>query len=182
MQWKSFLIVYYTKSTSIIMQQAIIYKRAQVSVSLLVEDEVPKWQERWPEVVNMVGAPIISIQQLSPLIFPLVYTDDFHLLSRNVMRSVILGVINSLSLFNFDNAFMYLNWSLVGDTVSTERRISCWSLSIILWKYSSCYILTNDRVDRSDWTSHIHPYKIRGALMKKYEQNCPSWYFTSMIL
>ena len=30
------------------------------AVSLLMEDEGPKWQESWPEVVNVVGYTIIS--------------------------------------------------------------------------------------------------------------------------
>ena len=36
-----------------------------------------------------------------------VYTAVFPLLSRNVMRSIILGAINALSLLLFDNTLMY---------------------------------------------------------------------------
>ena len=50
---------------------------------------------------------------------PFVYTAYFMLFSRNVMRYVILGAMNALSLSPFDNEFMYWKISLVGDTVST---------------------------------------------------------------
>ena len=41
------------------------------------------------------------------------------------MRSIILGEMNALSLFLFDNAFIYRKRNIVGDTVYTERIISC---------------------------------------------------------
>ena len=41
------------------------------------------------------------------------------------MRFVNLGAMNDLSLSLFDNAFIYWKIILVGDTVSTERIISC---------------------------------------------------------
>ena len=47
------------------------------------------------------------------------------LLSINVMRSIILGAMNDLSLLIFENAFMYWNISLVGDKKIPERIISC---------------------------------------------------------
>ena len=54
------------------------------------------------------------------------YIDSrFPLFSSNAMRYVILVAMNDLSLSLFDNAFMYCNRSLVVDTVSPERVISC---------------------------------------------------------
>ena len=47
---------------------------------------------------------------------PPIYTEDFPLLSINVMISVILGAMNAFSLLLFDNDFMYWNLSLVGKT------------------------------------------------------------------
>ena len=97
------------------------------------------------------------------------YNDRFHecfllylnqilkLLPRNVMRYVILGAINALSLSVFDNEFMYWNIILVGETVYSERIISCWSLIV-----SICSLLLNARVARSDWTSTFIPPR-RGA-------------------
>ena len=46
---------------------------------------------------------------------------DFPLLSINVMRTIILGEINTLILSIFDIAFMCWKRSLVGDTFSPER-------------------------------------------------------------
>ena len=43
----------------------------------------------------------------------------------NVMKTVILGATNALSLSLFDNAFVYWKISFVGETVSPERIISC---------------------------------------------------------
>ena len=45
---------------------------------------------------------------------------DFPLLSINVMRTIILGEINTLILSLFDIAFMYWKRSLVGETFSPE--------------------------------------------------------------
>ena len=52
-------------------------------------------------------------------------TSIFKFLSKNVVRSIILVKMNDLSLSIFDNDFVYWNRSLVGETVYTERIISC---------------------------------------------------------
>ena len=73
--------------------------------------------------------------------------DYIHNLGRNYL----------IRLSHFDNSFMYWKISIVRDTVSPERLIYCWSLRIMLWKYSICSPLLNDRVDRSDWISPFIP-------------------------
>ena len=54
-----------------------------------------------------------------------VQIDEFTLLSVNMMRSSILGAMNAMSLSLFENALMYWNISIVGDTVSQEILIYC---------------------------------------------------------
>ena len=56
---------------------------------------------------------------------PPMYTADFMLFSRNVMRYTTLSAMNALNLSLFDNDFMYWKMILVGDTVYSERIISC---------------------------------------------------------
>ena len=85
--------------------------------------------------------------------YPPVYTAYFPLLSKGVIISVILGAMKVLSLSLFYNAFMYWNRSPVGETLSPERIIYCWSLRILLLKSSNCSPLLKSRVARSDWTS-----------------------------
>ena len=66
------------------------------------------------------------------------------------MRSVILGAMNYLILLLFGNYFLHCNIILVVDTVSPERIISCLIPIFLLLKSSSCSMLLNSRVDRSD--------------------------------
>ena len=63
---------------------------------------------------------------------PPVYTEYFPFLSRNGIRYVILGATNALILSLFDNAFVYWDRSLVGDTVTLEKVIYCWSIFLLL--------------------------------------------------
>ena len=74
-----------------------------------------------------------------------------------VIRSSILVAINALSLSIFYNAFMYWKRNLIVDTFSPEKISSCWILIVMLLKYSSCYLLLNVGVVRSDWTSLFIP-------------------------
>ena len=66
------------------------------------------------------------------------------------MIAVILGEINAFIFLLFDNAFMYRKISILGDTVSPDRIISCLSLIIFILKYSGFSPFLNGRVDRSD--------------------------------
>ena len=65
---------------------------------------------------------LINIEPMN--IYP-VYTSDFILLSRNVMRYIILVSMDALSLLLFDNDRMYWKRSLVGETVYPYMIISC---------------------------------------------------------
>ena len=53
--------------------------------------------------------------------FSTVYISDFPFLSRNVMSSAILDIINALILSLFDNDFVYWKIIIVKETVSPER-------------------------------------------------------------
>ena len=55
---------------------------------------------------SMLLYPLSSLDNNRVHFFPPVYTADFPLLSRNVVRYVILGAMNDLSLLLFENAFM----------------------------------------------------------------------------
>ena len=63
--------------------------------------------------------------------FPPVYTEDFPLLSSNVMIYVILGAMKYLCLSLFDNTFMHWSISLIGEKISPESIISCWNMIIL---------------------------------------------------
>ena len=74
----------------------------------------------------------------------------FMLLSTKVIISVNFGAIKDLSFSLFVNAFMYWKRSLVGEKIYPESIIYCWSLIILLRKYSSCSLLLKTGVDISD--------------------------------
>ena len=105
-----------------------------------------------------------------------VYIANLTLLSRNGMIYFIVVAMNALSLYIFDNSFMYWKISLVGEKVSPERLIYCWSMIILLWKYSICSSFFNARMDRSYWTSPFSPPMwevwIKNSILRFDENGC----------
>ena len=125
--------------------------------------------QEYPDIcINMSQISSMSVQvcQFTPNYIP----ENTHVEHRIFIwrvpyctRKAIIGSLlpnfaqNALSLSHFNNFLIYWNRSLLGETVTPEILLSCWSLIILLLKYSSCSLLFNFGVCRSEWKSHFSP-------------------------
>ena len=63
---------------------------------------------------------------------PPVYTEYFPFFSKVYDDICHLGRHKNLILSFFKNSFLYWNRSIVGETISQESIVSCWSLRVVI--------------------------------------------------
>ena len=109
-----------------------------------------------------------------------VYIANFPYLSRNVIRYVILGTMNSFLLWDFENAFMYCKriifmWDSFSIDIYFLLKYDNYSIIIFNWFSILGFQGWHVRLNIT-----IYTYKVMFVWMEKSGCNCPYIYFNIM--